>query len=283
MEKYILVFYLRQEVQLTTATKTSIINLLQDYNVVSVTPELVDLETTKVVPTVTFKYDASATAKSKESLATLITAAITNYSTTSLEQFEEVFRYSPFTTLIDEADPAILSNITNIKISKTFKPTLATALKYTISFSNALFNPHLGHAATTTGVLPGGILSSTGFTITGSSETYYLEDDGEGLVNAYYISGASKVYLTSGSVGTVDYTTGDVVLTKINIATVGQVDGADSTYIRITVQPASNDVVPVRNQILQIDTTNLSVTGVADTIAAGSGDAGVNYTTTATY
>ena len=268
---------------LTTATKTSIITLLQDYNVVSVTPELVDLETTKVVPTVTFKYDASATAKSKESLATLITTAITSYSTDSLEQFEQVFRYSPFTTLIDEADPAILSNITNIKISKTFKPTLATALKYTISFSNALFNPHLGHAATTTGVLPGGILSSTGFTITGSSETYYLEDDGEGLVNAYYISGASKVYLASGSVGTIDYTTGDVVLTKINIATVGQVDGADSTYIRLTVQPASNDVVPVRNQILQIDTTNLSVTGVADTIAAGSGDAGVNYTTTATY
>ena len=268
---------------LTSATKSSIVTLLQDYNVVSVTPELVDLETTKVVPTVNFKYDANATAKSKESLATLITTAITNFSTTTLEQFEEVFRYSPFTTIIDEADPAILSNITNIKISKTFKPTLATALKYTISFSNALFNPHSGHLANTSGVLPGGILSSTGFTITGSSETYYLEDDGEGAVNAYYISGAAKIYLTTGAVGTIDYTTGDVVLTKINIATVGQVDGADSTYIRITVQPASNDVVPVRNQILQIDTTNLTVTGVADTIAAGAGDAGVNYTTTATY
>ena len=268
---------------LTTATKTSIVTMLQDYNVVSVTPELVDLETTKIVPTVNFKYDANATAKSKESLATLITTAITNFSTTTLEQFEEVFRYSPFTTIIDEADPAILSNITNIKISKTFKPTLATALKYTISFSNPLFNPHLGHAASTTGVLPGGILSSTGFTRTGSSETYYLEDDGAGAVNAYYISGASKVYLPTGSVGTVDYTTGEVVLTKINIATVGNVDGATSNYIRITVQPASNDVVPVRNQILEIDTTNLSVTGVADTIAAGAGDAGVNYTTTATY
>ena len=77
--------------------------------------------------------------------------------------------------------------------------------------------------------------------------------------------------------------TGDVVLTKINIATVGQVDGADSSVIRLTVQPASNDVVPVRNQILEIDSVNMSVTGVADTIAAGSSDAGVNYTTTARY
>ena len=69
----------------------------------------------------------------------------------------------------------------------------------------------------------------------------------------------------------------------MNFATIGDVDGATSTVIRLTVQPASNDIVPVRNQILQIDTTNLSVTGTADTIAAGAGDAGVNYTTSSTY
>ena len=268
---------------LTTSTKSSIVNLLADYNVVSVTPVVIDLETTKIIPTVNFKYDANATAKTKEALASLITTAINNYSTTSLEKFEQVFRYSPFTTLIDEADPAILSNITTIKMSKTFTPTLASALKYTISFSNNLYHPYDGYNKILTGVVAGGILSSSGFTITGDANTYYLEDDGSGLVNAYYISGTSKVYLTSGSVGTIDYTTGDVVLTKINIGSVGDVDGATSTAIRLTVQPASNDVVPVRNQILQIDSVNLSVTGASDTIAAGAGDAGVNYSTTATY
>ena len=268
---------------LTTSTKASIVNLLTDYNVVSVTPVVIDLETTKVIPTVNFKYDANATSKTKEALATLVTTAINNYSTTSLEKFEQVFRYSPFTTLIDEADPAILSNITTIKMSKTFTPTLASALKYTTSFSNKLYHPYDGYNKILTGVVAGGILSSSGFTITGDANTYYLEDDGSGLVNAYYISGTSKVYLTSGSVGTIDYTTGDVVLTKINIGSVGNVDGAASTAIRLTVQPASNDVVPVRNQILEIDSTNLSVTGSADTIAAGAGDAGVNYSTTATY
>ena len=268
---------------LTTATKASIVSLLQDYNVVSVTPEVIDLEITKVVPTVNFKYDQNATAKTTEALASLITTAISNYSSSTLEKFESVFRYSVFTTLIDEADSAVLNNITDIKISKTFKPTLASALKYTISFSNKLYHPYSGYAADTTGTTAGGILSSTGFTITGDTNTYYLEDDGVGVVNAYYISGASKVYLTSGSVGTIDYTTGDIVLTKINVGTVGQVDGIDSTSIRLTVKPASNDVVPVRNQILQIDTTNLSVVGTVDTIAAGAGDAGVNYSTTATY
>jgi len=267
---------------LTTSTKASIVNLLQDYNVVSTTPEVIDLETTKVVPTINFKYDANATTKSASALAALITTAVTNYSSTTLEKFETVFRYSKFTTLIDEVDPAILNNITNIKISKTFKPTLSSALKYTVSFSNALFNPHSGHLASTSGVVAGGILSSSGFTLSGSIETWYLEDDGAGIVKAYYVSGTTKVY-QAAAVGTVDYTTGDVVLTKINITTVGDVDGAASTTVKIIVQPASNDVVPVRNQILQIDSVNISVTGTADTIAAGAGDAGVNYTTSATY
>ena len=84
-------------------------------------------------------------------MATLINTAINSYSSTQLEKFESVFRYSVVTTLIDEADPAILNNITTVKISKTFKPTLNDALKYTISFSNALYNPHSGHLASTTG------------------------------------------------------------------------------------------------------------------------------------
>ena len=267
---------------LTTSTKASIVNLLQDYNVVSITPEVIDLETTKVVPTINFKYDANATTKTASALAALITTAVTNYSSTTLEKFETVFRYSKFTTLIDEVDPAILNNITNIKISKTFKPTLSSALKYTIDFSNALYNPHSGHMGSTEGVTAGGILSSTGFSLNASTETWYLEDDGAGIVKTYYISGTSKVY-QAAAVGTIDYTTGEVVLTKINITAVSDVDGATSTSVRITVQPASNDVVPVRNQILQIDSVNISVTGTADTIAAGAGDAGVNYTTSATY
>ena len=78
---------------LTTSTKASIVNLLQDYNVVSVTPEIIDLETTKIIPTVAFKYNANATTKTKEALAALITTAITNFSSTDLEVFDTVFRY----------------------------------------------------------------------------------------------------------------------------------------------------------------------------------------------
>ena len=173
-------------------------------------------------------------------------------------------------------------------MSKTFLPTLAVATKYTITFENALYNPHSGHAASTTGTTAGGILSSTGFKYTGDTNVYYYEDDGAGNINAYYISGTNKVY-KSGAVGTITYATtgtvtgGTLVLTKENIASIENYDGVTQTYIRLTVQPSSNDIVPVRNQVLEIDTYNMSVTGAADTVAAGASDGGTQYSTTSSY
>ena len=57
---------------------------------------------------------------------------------------------------------------------------------------------------------------------------------------------------------------------------VSNVDGATSTQIRVTAIPSSNDVVPVRNQILEIDLVNSTVTGQIDNTAT----TGVGYTTT---
>ena len=166
--------------------------------------------------------------------------------------------------------------------SKIFLPTTGSDTKYTISFDNAIYNPHSGHAASTTGTSAGGVLSSTGFKYTGDANVYYYEDDGKGNVNAYYISGTSKVY-KSAAVGTITYTTGKIVLNSENIASVENYDGATQTQIRITVQPSSNDIVPVRNQVLEIDTLNLSVTGTADSIAAGTSDGGTQYATSSSY
>ena len=41
--------------------------------------------------------------------------------------------------------------------------------------------------------------------------------------------------------------------------------------------------MPVRDQILEIDTQNSNITVTADTFVGGSADAGVGYTTTTSY
>ena len=130
----------------------------------------------------------------------------------------------------------------------------------------------------------GGVISSTGFKINNDSSTneHFLDDDGEGNLRVYYLSGTTRIY-TSTSFGTVNYSTGQVVLTSANITSISNVDGATSTLIRIFAIPNSNDIVPVRNQVLEIDTAGSTVGGEVDAVESGSSQAGTTYTTTSSY
>jgi len=83
--------------------------------------------------------------------------------------------------------------------------------------------------------------------------------------------------------GTISYTTGQITINSLTVASVENIRGASSTVIELTVQPNSNDIIPVRDQILSIDTANSSITVVADTFVGGSADAGVGYTTASSY
>ena len=47
--------------------------------------------------------------------------------------------------------------------------------------------------------------------------------------------------------------------------------------------PNSNDIVPVRNQVLEIDTANSTVSADIDTVESGASQAGTTYTTTSSY
>ena len=188
------------------------------------------------------------------------------------------FRYSKLTGLIDETDESILSNITTIKMRKSFVPTLGSSTKYTINFANALYNPHSGHNSAS-----GGILESTGFKIDGDTTSiWFLDDDGQGNVRRYKNDGSVRSYANS-SQGTIDYSTGKVEVNSLNVSNIENVRGAASTVIEVTVKPNSNDIVPIRNQVLDIDVANSSVTVEADTLAGGSANAGIGYTTTSSY
>ena len=262
---------------LTETTKNDIITKLKPYNVASVTPQIVDPETTSVLLTSNVKYDAASTTKSSDTLKSDIVTAITNYNTNTLQKFDAIYRHSKLTGTIDDVDTAILSNITTVKIRKNFTPTLGSSNKYDIYFRNALFNPHSGHNASA-----GGILTSTGFKVTGSDLEQFLDDDGEGNVRRYYLSSGIRTYSNSTQ-GTIDYATGQITLNSLNVASISNIRGATSTVIELTVSPDSNDVVPVRDQIVEIDVANSGITVSQDTFVGGSADAGVGYTTTSSY
>ena len=264
---------------LTEVTKTSLVQSLKSFAVASVTPVIIDPETTFITLTTTFKYDSSLTTKDVSTLETNVVEAITGYNTDTLENFTGMFRYSAVGKTIDDADSSILSNITKVKMYKYITPTLSSGLKYTLSFNNAFYNPHSGHNSSA-----GGIVSSTGFKINNDSSTneHFLDDDGAGNIRVYYLSGTTRIY-TDSTFGTINYTTGEIILTSANITSISNVDGATSTKIRVTTTPSSNDIIPVRNQVLEIDTTNSTITGSVDEIESGSSQAGTTYTTTSSY
>ena len=264
---------------LTEVTKVGLVQSLKSFAVASVTPVIIDPETTFITLETTFKYDSSLTIKDVSTLQTNVLNAVLNYNDDTLENFTGMFRYSAVGQVIDSADTSILSNITKVKMYKNITPTLSSGLKYTLSFNNAFFNPHSGHNSDA-----GGIVSSTGFKINDDSSTneHFLDDDGAGNIRVYYLSGTTRIY-TSSSFGTINYTTGEIILTSANITSISNVDGAVSTVIRVTVTPDSNDIVPVRNQVLEIDTANSSFTGSVDEIESGSSQAGTGYTTTSSY
>ena len=262
---------------LTETTKQNIVNKLKPYNVASVSPQIVDPETTSVLLTSTVKYNTVTTTKSNDTLKSEIITAITNYNTNTLQKFDSIYRHSKLTGLIDNVDVSILSNITTIKIRKSFTPILSSSEKYNIYFRNALFNPHSGH-----NTAAGGILSSTGFKVTGSDFEMFLDDDGQGNVRRYYLASGIRTY-ANDTQGTIDYATGEIALNSLNVASISNIRGATSTVVEITVTPDSNDIVPVRDQIVEIDVANSGITVTADTFVGGSADAGVGYTTTSSY
>ena len=260
---------------LTEATKSDIITQLKDFNVASITPVIEDPETTFIQPTVTVRYDAKSTTNTAASIKSLVQTAITNFNTDNLQEFDQVFRHSKFIETVNKADDSILSNITTLKLHKAFTATVSSSTTYTISFNNALYNPHSGHNSDM-----GGILSSSSFKVSGdTTNDYFLNDDGQGNIRLYYVAGGVNVY-TNNTQGTINYTTGKITLNSLHISEVGNVDGATSTTIRLTVVPNSVDVVPVRNQVIEIDETNTTVVVTADDYDTTSG---IGYTTATNY
>jgi hypothetical protein len=258
---------------LTNTTKQNIITSLQPYNVASVRPEIIDPETTSILLTVNAKFDKRATTKTADTLKSEIIDAITNYNTNTLQKFDGVFRYSKVTGLIDDVDTSILSNITTVNMRKSFTPTLNSSTRYDVYFRNAIYNPHTGHEP---------IVSSTGFFVAGNSNEMFLDDDGQGNVRRYYLVSGIRTY-ANNTQGTIDYSNGQITINSLNVSSISNIRGASSSVIELTVTPSSNDVVPVRNQIVEIDIANSNITVAEDTFVGGSAEAGVGYTTSTSY
>ena len=252
---------------LTTTTKNQISTNLKKYNVASIVPEIVDPEILYIVMGVTAKYNSTVTEKAKSDIKALVETTISSFNTNNLQKFDSVFRHSNLLRQIDETDTSILSSTATMKLKRIVTPTLQAITKYTISFNNAVYHPALNWAQT--------VVESTGFYLSGNTNEQFIDDDGNGNIRTFYLLGGTTKTITNAEAGTINYSTGEVVLTSFNITSATNADGS----IDVTVKPDSNDVIPVRQQVIEIDEVTTTVTAEVDDFATGNATAGVGYST----
>ena len=254
---------------LTLSQKDQLIKDLEPYKVASITPVIVDPETTSLILGVTYSYDSNITTQTATDLNSKINSTLQAYNTTNLNTFNAPFRHSQLTGDIDDTDNSILMNTTTVTMGRLFTPTTTGSTSYTINFNNAFYHPVDGYQNT--------IIASTGFYIEGGTTEYFFDDDGSGNLRIYSIAVGVRTYY-SVTAGTVDYTNGLVTINGILISSTSNIDGSASVQVRITALSDSNDVIPVRNQLLEIDFANSTITAKVDAAAT----TGIGYTTTTT-
>jgi hypothetical protein len=231
---------------LSAQEKDAIIsNLSSNYSIISMKPVIIDPEFLKLKLNVQVKYDDEATLIEESNLKASVRNTIIEYNKKFLNDFNSYFRYSQLLGAVDQTDTSITNNLVSMSLINEQSVTYNTVAQYTFNFSNALV-PHS--------------IYSNGFYVSGTTDVYYLDDNGLGTLRFYTVTANNTKVYSAALGGTINYTTGTIVISGVSITSVLQGDS-----IGIVGVPASNDIFPVRNQIIYIDLDELEITMLPDT------------------
>ena len=254
--------------------KTQILSDLKNYTLAGITQKIVDLKVLHI-ELETFIYYNSSRVKSIDGLKTNVINGLTTYSkSTDVNKFGGRFKYSKVLSVIDNIEDSITSNITRIRIRRNLNALLNQFAQYEICFGNQ-FN-----------VKSEGLnIKSTGFKISGVSETVFLTDipnvdKQTGIISIVKkdIVDGEKIIIVENA-GVVDYIKGEINLTTINIISTDK----SNNIIEIQAFPESNDVIGLEDLYLKFDIESSSINMVKDTISSGDQISGVGFKITSSY
>jgi hypothetical protein len=230
-------------------------SFLKSRSPLSIDPIFTNPEFTYVRVNSKVKYNINKTTRSNENLQTAVVLTIDNYGQTYLNNFNSKLRYSKLIQAIDGVDTSIVSNETDLALYKKLNPKENVAYNYILQFnvplqqtdyvsssSNAGAASHLVRATRT-------VTSST-FIFNGA--TCIMEDDGAGKIRI--VKNVGNYHYSVKTVGTVDYTTGKIVLNNFNISSY------DGSSLRIYVRPSEKDIIGSTNVITGIESGEINVT-----------------------
>lgn len=229
---------------LTVSEKYSLVqSLKRNSSIVTIIPEIIDPEYIDIIVSSVVTYKPELLSSGVGSLKLLIVAYLFTYSSSVLESFGDNFYLSKVEQDINEIDPAIVTNQTDIFLRKTTDLNSLAAYKgFSIDFKNPLL------------VNSSGNITSSQMTHNSSNGTSFsnvkVTDDGLGKLNLTNTdpttSESSVIYY---GVGTVDYAVG---LVKFNGKFSPTVSTSTERFLTITVVPKNTDIFSYENKILRI-------------------------------
>lgn len=253
---------------LSDQRKNELKDILRNRNMVSVEPEFVDATFLYIVPTISVSYNKALTTLDAGAISNKVITAVNNFENSQLSLFDKNFRESTFVKAVTDSDVSIVSTRTTFRMMKRFTPNAGTATSYNFAFNNGIHHPHDGHIYA---------ISSTGFTFNG--QTTFIDDDGRGNLRLYYLGDNNTRQYTSNDAGSVNYATGLVTLENVNITS--------TSSIEISANPDINDINTVRNSIILLTGTNITVindeTGAVENRVLSATTTGTSTSITTSY
>lgn len=269
---------------LSSTIKDNIKRQINKYSVAGIVTEIIDLKYLYVETNSNVYYNSNQSPNSSF-VSSLVTQNSELYAnSTELNKFGARFKYSQFQKIVDESHESITSNITTVDIRRDLQATMNNFVEYEICFGNRFQIVNHGH-----GIHQGQIgynIRSSGFKISGISDTVYLGDTPSGdlktgTIFLFKLNSPTEPVILRRSIGTIDYLKGEIKLNPINIISTDVYRGTN--LVEISATPYSNDVIGLQDLYLQLDPFNMKVNMVTDRIASGSDVSGTNYLVSSSY
>ena len=228
---------------ISSYTKNELTDELKKYTVASIKPEFIDPSILYVELNSKIYYNSTKSKLLPAEMAAKAATGIQQYLLSSgTEKFKGKFRYSKFISVIDSVDRSINSNDTSITIRKDFIAQINSSSYYEVCYQNPFLvdcdNP---------------VVSSTGMTVFEyPNYTSYLEDR-KGKIVLYRLDSLSgEKVLLNDSIGTVDYTKGEIQLYDFTILK----SSFSDNRVELRVKPANKDIEVKREAYLDVDVSN---------------------------
>lgn len=225
--------------------KTKYTNYLSGKAPVGIEPIIVSPEFMYLQVAATVYYNTKTTALGESEIATKVLDAMTAYNNSYLNDFKATFRPSKLGAAVDAADVNILSTDLDVMPFIPLNPTLNMSTNFDVSFKNPLITNQLINEGEPLASHKSAIRSSV-FTYNGSN--VFLMDDGKGVLNMLKLKGTSFV-VTKRNMGTVDYTTGRVVIKNITTS------GYQGSEIKLFARTLNGTITAPKNRILTLRTS----------------------------